>query len=154
MTLQFIVDGLPKPKRRHGARALYNKVKAKWFASTHPDKRTEGEEAHIAQCAKEVWKRPPVRNPFIVNVKFYFEVPPSWPKWKREAALAGKYYHVVRPDEDNLRKAVPDACEGIIWVNDSQIIGGYQMKYYAVESRTEVYVEMLEQYERCPVTGK
>jgi len=49
-----------------------------------------------------------------VRLDFLFHRPKSLPKKIR--------YHTKKPDVDNLAKSVLDSMEGIIYVNDSQVI--------------------------------
>ena len=49
-----------------------------------------------------------------VRLSFLFQRPKSLPKKIR--------YHIKKPDIDNLAKSVLDALEGIIYMNDAQVI--------------------------------
>jgi Holliday junction resolvase RusA-like endonuclease len=56
---------------------------------------------------------PVAKKEFPLSVELVFEI--RKPKSNRTRIPVGK------PDLDNLAKAVLDACEGVIWANDSQI---------------------------------
>lgn len=49
------------------------------------------------------------------------EVPKTWPKWKREAALDGFIAHTKKPDIDNIGKLILDSINGIVYKDDSQV---------------------------------
>lgn len=61
------------------------------------------------------------------HVVFVLPMPPSWPKWKREA-MNGQP-HRQRPDKDNLEKALLDAVYG----EDCHVWDGRVSKIWGVE---------------------
>lgn len=56
-------------------------------------------------------------------VALFFDIPKSWPKWRRESAAGGFHYHVSAPDVDNCAKLYLDALgkTGAFWGDDRQI---------------------------------
>lgn len=65
-----------------------------------------------------------------VSVEFVWGHPKSWGK-KRVAELRERcVYKPSRPDIDNLCKGVFDALNGVIWNDDSQIVGVHAWKRY------------------------
>lgn len=65
-----------------------------------------------------------------VSIEFVFKHPKSWGK-KRIAELSERcVYKPSRPDIDNLCKGVFDALNGVIWNDDSQIVGIHAWKRY------------------------
>lgn len=72
-------------------------------------------------------------GPLSINFEFVFDRPKSHfgtgkniSKLKKKASK----YHVVKPDKDNLEKFALDCMEGIVFVNDSQVITGITSKRY------------------------
>lgn len=61
-------------------------------------------------------------GPLAAMLEMQFPVPASWSKAKRARALAGAEWHTSRPDADNVAKAVLDACNGVVFRDDSQIV--------------------------------
>lgn len=59
----------------------------------------------------------PIKGAVSAHMVATFEVPDSWSKAKREAADM----HIIKPDLDNVVKAVFDGCNGVIWVDDCQV---------------------------------
>ena len=58
-------------------------------------------------------------------------VPPkTWATWKREAALDHRIEPTGKPDLSNLLKAAEDACTGVVFLDDAQIVNEQQMKCY------------------------
>lgn len=56
-----------------------------------------------------------------VKVIAYFPVPVSYSKYKRGACLAGVIKHMVKPDIDNVSKAVLDAMNDCVYFDDCQV---------------------------------
>ena len=57
-----------------------------------------------------------------IRLDFFLQRPKSLPKKIR--------YHIKRPDIDNLAKSILDSLEGIIYVNDAQVISLIVTKDY------------------------
>lgn len=84
-------------------------------------------------AASKMRGRPPMEGAVIASLKFLLPVPKSWSRKKRTGALAGEILPTSRPDTDNLTKTVLDACNGIIYADDSQIIHMTAQKWYGEE---------------------
>jgi Holliday junction resolvase RusA-like endonuclease len=84
-------------------------------------------------------------GPVAIFVTAIFEPPQSWPKWKREAALAGEWPHTARPDLDNLIKLVKDGLNTRAFLDDSQVTNVGGCKEYGREASTSVTITFLEE---------
>lgn len=71
----------------------------------------------------------------------YVEIPQSKSKKQKEKMLTGEIKPVVKPDVDNVAKSILDALNGIIYLDDKQIIELDIKKIYAETSWTEVKIE-------------
>lgn len=69
-------------------------------------------------------------TPLEACISAWFPIPASWPKKKREAARSGALYPVVKPDADNIAKAVLDALNGIAFHEDRQVVSCTVRKRY------------------------
>ena len=69
-------------------------------------------------------------TPLEACISAWFPIPASWPKKKREAARSGALYPVVKPDADNIAKAVLDALNGIAFHDDRQVVSCTVRKRY------------------------
>ena len=78
----------------------------------------------------------PMDGPLGLRLTFYYSVPPSWSKRKREEAI----WKWSKPDGDNLQKLVKDACNRIVWVDDAQVADWSGRKIYG--DREEIRVEV------------
>lgn len=86
-----------------------------------PEK-TSDYEAALKYAAKEAMgDRPPLEGPLEMIMKVVVPIATSWPKKRQAAALAGTELPTKKPDLDNFMKTI-DACNLIVWVDDSQIV--------------------------------
>jgi Holliday junction resolvase RusA-like endonuclease len=61
--------------------------------------------------------RPPLEGPVRLTVTLLFPRPKSHTK-KQRASLA----HIQKPDLTNIAKGIEDALNGVVWLDDSQIV--------------------------------
>jgi Holliday junction resolvase RusA-like endonuclease len=80
----------------------------------------------------------PSKTALRVDLRFVLPIPPSWPAWRRAAALLKRHGPVGKPDLDNLVKLAKDALNGVLWVDDSQIVILVAGKVYGVDPCTEI----------------
>lgn len=90
--------------------------------------------------------RPPFHGPISLNVLIIFEIPKSWPSWKRDAAMRGDIAHTTKPDADNILKAAKDAMNGIIWLDDCQVCDINVRKRYGDTPMVSVLVSPTKQH--------
>lgn len=114
--LEFSIDGPPVGKAleltRVGGR--YS------IGPTAPSKRAMKAIRAACQQAMEdaPWCGVPFTGAVKVEVVAFFAIPPSWPKYKREAAAAGELPHVQKPDASNIIKLVEDAVNPPVMPKD------------------------------------
>lgn len=69
-----------------------------------------------------------------VQIEFRFALPKSAPRHDQLAISKGHILHkTTKPDLDNLAKAVLDALNGIVWVDDARICSLILTKSYSKE---------------------
>jgi len=71
----------------------------------------------------------PIDGPLLLKLTAVFAVPSSWSRRARAAALSGETRPTVKPDADNIMK-LTDALNGIVWVDDKQIVSATLRKVY------------------------
>lgn len=62
-----------------------------------------------------------ILGPIDLHITAFFPIPASVPKAKREQMADGYMRHTVRPDADNVAKAVMDGLTGVAWADDRQV---------------------------------
>ena len=75
-----------------------------------------------------------------VTLDLFFQIPGSWSKKKKVAALNGDIRPTVKPDIDNICKALCDAVNGIVWQDDKQVVEMVIGKYYSDKPCAVVWV--------------
>ncbi len=73
-----------------------------------------------------------------LHVCFYFKIPKSWTKARKE----NPPFHTSRPDVDNLVKSIKDALNGVAYKDDSQIVSAFALKQYA--ENDGVFIQLKE----------
>ena len=71
-------------------------------------------------------------------------IPPlSWPRKKRESALAGEVPKDSKPDLDNVIKSVKDGLNRVAWLDDRQVVELSATKRYAPEDVLIIRIERI-----------
>lgn len=82
----------------------------------------------------------PLTCALAVEVHSHMPIPASWSKVMKAAAGTGKVSPISRPDIDNLAKLVLDAANGVLWVDDSQIVSLTLTKSYKATPGTLIFI--------------
>ena len=135
MIAEFVIHAAPTGKARprvtsHGA---YTPKKTKDY------ERFVAKE-YLVQCAGSYFGYLPVS----VTITAYYPIPKSTNKAKRQKMIDGTVRPTVKPDFDNVCKAVCDALNGIAYYDDSQIVKAEFRKYYGVEPFVKVKIVSME----------
>lgn len=94
----------------------------------------------VAMAAEAIMgAQEPLRGALWCNVIFYMPIPKSTSQ-KRRKELMGAFV-VKKPDTDNLVKAVTDGMNGIVYVDDSQIVRIIAEKKYDENPRAEILID-------------
>lgn len=136
MSLSFEIPGRPTGKGRPKFARRGNVV------ATYTDAKTVSYENRVALFAHQAMRgRPMLDGPLHVTVLAYFAPPKSAPKARRAAMLAGQLRPTVKPDLDNIVKAVLDGLQGVAFVDDVTVTWINVGKFYADADRVIVSVE-------------
>src|SRR4051812_13495744 len=138
MTVQFVVPGQPQGKGRPRFRVVAPKGKES-FVSTYTPAETVKYESKVSMYAKAAMRSTvPSDLPIEVRMEFHMQIPVSWSKKKQAAALAGTVRATKKPDFDNVLKGILDACNGVVFVDDAQIVEVSVRKLYSINPRVIV----------------
>lgn len=139
MVVKIVVMGAPQGKGRARAFAAAGGK----IGHYTPDK-TRTYEGRVSALAMEAMQGlPPIRGPVRLDIEAYFEPPKDWRPWKRAAALDGSIVPTIKPDIDNIVKAISDGLNGICWVDDAQVVAGEPIKLYGETACVRVRIEAL-----------
>lgn len=128
--LFFSIPGAPKGKGRPrmmrtghtytppGTAAYENLVRLS-FARTYPN-------------------HTPISGRVMAEISIYYPIPKSWPKKRWELWKAGEVFPLVKPDIDNVVKAVLDSLNNIAFTDDSHVTDAAIKKRYSEIPRVDV----------------
>jgi Holliday junction resolvase RusA-like endonuclease len=109
------------------------------FVNTYTPKETADYESRVKECyVQETRNGVVLILPVSVDIKAFFPIPKSTPKYKIKAMLNGAARPTKKPDFDNIGKIICDALNGLAYPDDSHIVDGAVHKFYSDEPRVEV----------------
>lgn len=133
--ISFTVPGEPVGKARPRVTIAGGRAHA------YTPAKTAAYEQLVAVYASAAMKKAPLlEHPVRVRLDIYCKVPGTWSKKRRTNALAGIERPAKKPDLDNVVKILADGMNGIVWVDDAQIVELSCSKHYALEPYVSVSV--------------
>ncbi len=126
--IQFTVSTLPvaQPRQRHRAFQVDGQTRVSNYTPTrHP---VNAFKSALQDALKRAYGGAPLDGPLLLNVLFLMPRPKAMVWKKRPMPRA---FHDVKPDLDNLEKALKDALKGLAWRDDSQVADVIKRKRYA-----------------------
>lgn len=119
----YTILGIPRPQGRPRFARIGN------FVKTYEQK----EDTHYKEnvSAQLVAQKPDFLEGAIgIHVVFHLPRPKTLPK--------KVIHHIKKPDVDNLMKGLMDACKGILWKDDTQVVMLTVTKIYGEIPRVEM----------------
>ncbi|WJJ94015.1 RusA family crossover junction endodeoxyribonuclease [Neopusillimonas aromaticivorans] len=133
--IRFTVPGKPVAKARPKAAARGKHI------TLYTPQKTVAYESTVALAARQAMAgKPLLTGPVEVFMTLVLPVPVSWSKRKQADALAGAVMPTTKPDADNCVKAIFDAVNGVVWVDDVQVVGLRLRKIYGATPCAQVTV--------------
>lgn len=143
MSLPFavFVRGIARPKGSKRAFIVRRKVTGRLTPIMAEDagENLEAWSSLISFSAQERWQGPPVEGPLVMALEFVFPWPKSWSARKRKE----NRFRTSAPDRGKLARAVEDALEGIVYLNDAQVCDGPIVKRYGDEPGVHITIDAL-----------
>ena len=126
--MTFTFPGEAVPKLRHRDRKIRNRNDEIVGVIRHPDPRSKNFESVVKWAAmyemrKNHWPMFPKGAMLLIAVRVYRKIPKSASKVQAAAMARGELRPTTRPDTDNYEKTIYDAFNGIVFPDDSQIVG-------------------------------
>lgn len=134
LRLAFSIPMVPVAWARAGARGALRFT---------PERAAKAKKTVRDYAREAMQRRQASVNPMALVARFTFPVPDSWPKWKRVAAFERRLLHTSKPDLDNLTKLLKDAMNGVVYVDDCQIVKLEARKDWGGAGRVEIEVAEL-----------
>lgn len=143
--IAFIVPTVPvaQPRQRH---RIVKPRQGKEFVQnyTESDHPVQTFKDYVQLAARQAYQGDPMKHLFFFRGTF---VMPRPQRLCRKKDDPGRLYFGSAPDHDNLAKAVCDALNGMIWVDDSQIVRSLVSKFYAARDEQpccEIEIEVIQ----------
>lgn len=137
--ISFFVPGPPVGKGRPKATTING------HARMYTPAKTVSYEGLVAMAARDAMAgRPPLQGPVVLVLDVHMPVAASWSRKARAAALADVTPPTKKPDSDNVLKAVCDAINGIVWVDDVQVVDVVLRRRYREIPGVRVEIEPYE----------
>lgn len=136
--VNFTVPGEPVGKGRPRAAK-----RGKNITLYTPEKTANYENLVALAAQKAMLCKPLFKGALRMRLHIFTAPPQSWSQKKRAQALRGEILPTTKPDLDNVLKAVADACNNVVFVDDKQIVEVYVAKRYSELPRAIVFVEAL-----------
>ena len=138
--IEFFIPGTPTPKQSMRIGRKNGKMQTFTAAPVVNYQNLIKLQAHQAMQG-----RPLITGPVTLNIVIYFLPPTSLTKKEKALLADGKLYPLVRPDRDNCLKGIQDGLNGIVYVDDKQVVDGVLQKRYG--NQKGVQVEILWGYD-------
>ena len=82
-----------------------------------------------------------------LDIKAYYEIAKSTPKYLKEMMLTGVVKPTKKPDVDNIIKIIADSLNGVAYKDDKQIVACSCQKFYASNPRVELVLSKVNEVE-------
>lgn len=131
--IKLTIPGKPLGKQR--PRVLKSGI-------TYTPKKTVNYETFIKEIyATEYRYEKPKEGPVRMSIRAYFPIPKSVSKIKKVSMERGNIRPTKKPDVDNIVKIVGDALNGLVYLDDKQIVSCSVEKFYSSIPRVEIEIE-------------
>jgi len=127
-----VAQGRPRATTINGQVRMYDPKKSREFKD------------YVKLVASEYRPEQLLEGPLYLEVKIFKPSLKSFSKKKKVAAERGEVRPTTKPDVDNYVKSIKDACNKVIWKDDSQIVDLHVSKFYSENPRIEIKVKPVE----------
>ena len=134
-SLTLVIPGTPVGKGRPRFAKRGNYVQ-----TYTPDKTAAYEKQVLMVWAAAGGKKAPDGAAIHAVIMAGFPIPKSKSKKAKAAMAAGEVPYISRPDLDNIAKCCMDACNGLAYKDDSQIVSLVVSKCYVEEPHCMIHL--------------
>ena len=141
MEIHFVIEGRGQPQGRPRAVRMGSGVRM------YDPPKSKAYKQMVAAKVRSYMKINGIRTitePLAVHLNFYFTPPKSYSKKRIQAIEAKEELFTKHFDLDNLVKAVTDGMNGVMYKDDSQIIGLTAGKHYGKKDYVDVKVQIID----------
>lgn len=134
--IAFTIPGVPVGKGRPRFARRGEHVRA------YTDGKTANYENLVRLAAAQAMAgSAPMKRPVALLLTMNMPIPSSWSKKRQDLAVRGLIGATVKPDLDNVCKAIADAMNGIVYLDDKLIVSATIVKQYGTVPHVSVRVQ-------------
>ena len=134
VTFKLDADPVGKQRARYARRGN--------FVQTYTPDKTRNYEALLKDAAIEAMgSSEPLETPISLYLYIRVPIPKSFSKKKVQDCLNGLEQPMKKPDSSNVLKSVEDAMNGIVYIDDCQIINHHITRVYSTLSGVDICVK-------------
>jgi Holliday junction resolvase RusA-like endonuclease len=138
----FTVPGKPVAKQRPKFARMGS------FVRTYTPKETMSYESMVRYAAAEAMgEDAPIEGPIELLVEIGLQIPVSASRKQQARMASNQIMPTKKPDGDNVLKAIKDACNGVVWRDDAQVVDGHYRKRYSITPGVRVTVDVVHTVE-------
>ncbi len=144
-TMKVIVPAVPvaQPRAKASSFGGHTRMYTPNKTSTGKDHPIAAFKATVRMAYRQACSLAPHAGPVAVSIVF---VLPRPSRLSRKKDPPGRLPHVIKPDRDNLDKAVLDALKGHLFIDDCQVYCGTLSKWYAAkDEQPHVEIEIVKE---------
>lgn len=130
MNVSFFVPGIPAPGGSKKGFAFRRKNGTTGVAITEDCKRSAPWRAIVQHAVAQAVTGPPLEGPVVLDVTFVLPRPKGH-SGARGLKPSAPAFPTTKPDATKLLRPLEDACKGMLWRDDSQIVEQIVRKRYA-----------------------
>ena len=135
MNITFTVPGAAVGKGRPKAAR-----RGKFITMYTPEKTASYENLVKIKAQEAMEGKPPIEGACLLQLAIHAPIPASWSEKKKKGAVDGSVRATSKPDIDNVLKGICDAMNGIVFIDDKQIVGCTITKAYGLTPQALVAV--------------
>jgi Holliday junction resolvase RusA-like endonuclease len=112
------------------------------FVKTYTDAKTLTYEKSIQTYAKKAMgSTSPLKGAVAAYLHIGIPIPPSYSKTRQKACIEGIERPTKKPDIDNIVKAVLDGMNGIVYLDDKQVVDLHLTKVYSETEGVDILIK-------------
>lgn len=135
----YIIHGNPHQQERPRASTTGRGSRKKIVLYDPPRSRTY--KKHIINTLQTEYNPIPTSESIEACIDVYVPIPKSFTLSNKEKAKLGQLKPSKKPDLSNYVKLIEDACNGLLYKDDSQIVNLTARKRYSDEPRIEITIK-------------
>lgn len=136
MFIEFVVNGEPHAQQRARATTTKNgKIRM------YDPKASVNFKELVAYSALPHKPKELLAGPLILTLDVCRMIPKRFTKEQTRNALEGVLRPTTKPDSSNYLKGIEDALNGVVWIDDSQLVTVIVRKWYGIHPGTFIRIE-------------